>query len=406
MLGCLIGRSRLAGWAAVAAVGGAVLASGTAWAISIGPYSWKDQGCPRNADAETTQRAYPGCHNIQVLVRDGRGHIYLEAGVLQSNQRQYAHAGTVAVSPNGSATPAGGFSGPGVGATFDTRYQPVPPNQCDFEDTALYGLEYASYLIGQSSKPCTLDPTKWRLPSQTPTVNPTVRLGIPNPNALELLTGFQIYLFGDNNVNKGQHDAVNGQYGTAGASNGPSDGGGFVVNWHPMETFSWLATLAAVLQTHSLAPIAENPVPLLDAGAGVCADGPCVAVETRRRTMYQGGGGNGGSRDVYNYHGKKWGPYDCSSDAVQNERACETEGHHPMTWYRQQETKNVYAEPGIQIFEDPDPQGSPILPAVFYPFPAVYVGTCGAVVGGGSFPAPPSPMTNSSGQLVVDPTGC
>ena len=41
-----------------------------------------------------------------------------------------------------------------------------------------------------------------------------------------------------------------------------------------------------------------------------------------------------------------------------------------------------------------------------YPLPALYVGTCGVVAGGGAAPAAPaSPVTNSAGQVVVS-TGC
>ena len=63
----------------------------------------------------------------------------------------------------------------------------------------------------------------------------------------------------------------------------------------------------------------------------------------------------------------------------------------------------MYAEPGIQIYEDPDPQGSPIGP--WYPIPAFYVGTCGLIVGGGQMAMPESPFTNKGGQFVVS-TGC
>jgi hypothetical protein len=175
-------------------------------------------------------------------------------------------------------------------------------------------------------------------------------------------------------------------------------------NWHPLQVVTWLAELIAVTRTHSLAPIAENPFPLLDAGGGACADGICLSVQTRQRSMYQGGGGAGKSRDVYDYQGKTWSPVDCSSGDPRSEKACRTEGHHTMTWYRQHEAKNVYAEPGVQFFEDPDPQASAILP--MYPLPAIYVGSCGVVIGGGSLQAPKSPFTNTAGQLVIDPAGC
>ncbi|MGZ4144103.1 MAG: hypothetical protein ACXVPP_02970, partial [Actinomycetota bacterium] len=76
--------------------------------------------------------------------------------------------------------------------------------------------------------------------------------------------------------------------------------------------------------------------------------------------------------------------------------------HRDITyWYNQDGT--VYVEPGVQIHEDPDPQGSPI--GGFYPIPAIYIGTCGVIVGGGDLQMPASPFTNPSGQFVF-PTGC
>src|SRR5439155_1180968 len=72
-------------------------------------------------------------------------------------------------------------------------------------------------------------------------------------------------------------------------------------------------------------------------------------------------------------------------------------GGHSMSWWDKQQG-TVYAEPGIQIYEDPDPQGSPIGP---YPLPAFYVGTCGLVIGGGQVQMPASPYTSPAGQFVV-----
>src|SRR5436309_1296401 len=85
----------------------------------------------------------------------------------------------------------------------------------------------------------------------------------------------------------------------------------------------------------------------------------------------------------------------------------------------------VYTEPGIQIYEDPDPQASPgILSLVGldqvkqaltgngndpYPLPALYLGTCGLVFGGGAQGDPTridgTPLSNSAGQIVAK-TAC
>ena len=75
-----------------------------------------------------------------------------------------------------------------------------------------------------------------------------------------------------------------------------------------------------------------------------------------------------------------------------------------MNDYRAQEAQNVYAEPGVQVYGDPDPQSSPIDPVyefengagipnngpTLYPLPSAYAGTCGAA---------------ANGQVVVN-TGC
>jgi hypothetical protein len=58
-------------------------------------------------------------------------------------------------------------------------------------------------------------------------------------------------------------------------------------------------------------------------------------------------------------------------------------------WHKQ--SGDVYVNPGVQVYEDPNPAGSPIGP---YPLPGAYAGTCGVVYSSGKDPA------------VVVPTGC
>jgi hypothetical protein len=344
--------------AALATVAFVLGAAGMAAAVSTGGYAPSKQGCSPDADANATQGAEPGCHNLVGSVSDGSGQTYASAGTYQTAQNQAVHSGNVTVYPNGTPT------GPAAGATFDA--------------------------------------------SGSPSVTPTVRPGTPSPAAASLLSGGQVYFGADDNLDVGEHDGADGQYGTSKSVNGPSDGGNLEVNWHPTQTASWLADLMVLAHGGSPAPIAENPVPVADAGGGGCADGTCIGLYTARRSIYQGGGagGSGSSRDAYNYQGKTWDPYDCSSGDPQSEQACITEGGHTMDWYRQQEAKNVYAEPGAQVYEDPDPQGSPAGPTQLYPLPSAYAGTCGVAAGGGAAKAPASPATNSAGQVVVSPTHC
>jgi hypothetical protein len=193
----------------------------------------------------------------------------------------------------------------------------------------------------------------------------------------------------------GEHDGVDGRYGTSQAFNGPSDGGALVFNWHPGEAATW---------TPQDAP--TNPIPVADAGGGGCADGTCFSAQTRQRTVYNGTG-SAPSRDVYNYQGKQFDPYNCSSGDAKSEQSCHggarpAPGHQRLAGRRGPERQRR----GVQVYEDPDPQGSPAGPSQLYPLPALYAGTCGVVAGGGAAKAPASPVTNGAGQVVVAPTGC
>ena len=224
-----------------------------------------------------------------------------------------------------------------------------------------------------------------------------------------LASGAHVYLGADDNLDNGEHDGVDGRHGTAHSANGPSDGGAILLNWHPGETKEWITRLGADPRSFFV-----DPVPVADAAFGSCADGVCFSFQTRRRVVYRGG--TSGWRDVYDYQGKRWDPYDCSSGSSKDEQACH--GSRPgdpqtMDQYRDRE-KTVYAEPGFQFYEDPDAQSSPIDPTAskgkspLYPLPAIYVGTCGVVVGGGSTVVFPSstPVTNGAGQVAIRPTGC
>lgn len=522
--------------------------AGMAAAISAGPNPPASNGCPNFDNASTFTGAYPGCHSLQLTVTDGNGNTYAEAGADQTTENTNYHAGTVSVTPNGDGNPYGtqsgepygndpsscptagdyaapdpgqtmtdnpqggcpqpaypAVSGPGVGASFDTGYQPFPANECGVEDIALYGAEWLLYVAGQSSHQCPFAPVgwdgpftpltdnpseasqpfdpsnfaafspdwitslhpEWTVPSAPPSVAPWTSTGAPNQNALELImAGGQVFLGGDDNGDTGEHDGTDGQYATGNTFYGSSDGGAFVLDWAPatgagsgiatLQSWTALFSEAAGEQSAApLAPIAENPFPFLNFGGGACADQLCAGAYTSQRSLYQGGGGSGAQRDVYNYQepngqSKDWGPYACNSGSPQSEQACMTQpgsngqtadnctqGGGPndptcgMNSYRQQEASNVTSEPGVMLYADPDPEASPVAP--FDPIPSAYVGTCGVVLGGGvpassadsGFPSPPAvpilsapapavppqiaPLasTNSAGQLVLaDPTGC
>jgi hypothetical protein len=366
--------------------------AGAAWAVSAGGYSPNQQDCPANSDASNAGAGQTthGCHNVAVNLESGDGSTrYAEFGLDQlpngysgtptpislgyPGQPNSIHSGCLALNTNGTGggTGTGCGSGSGAGATilFDGQN---PGNN-----------------------------------SVTP------QTGAPDAQGLTaLLTGgVRLYFGQDDNTDAGEHDGVTGGNGTAGSFNGPSDGGGIGLFFLP----------ALATQT----PTASDPVPFAGVYEGFCADGICQEGTTQQQTLYQGcgatgpdgkampddkcGPGSAQSRNVYDYSGKQWDPYACSSGDSHSEapgpNGC---GNYTMDQWRQKEAHNVYAEPGFQFYEDPDPEGSPAGPSQLYPLPAVYAGTCGVTLGGGGFvpPAPASPVTNSAGQVSVAPTGC
>ena len=190
----------------------------------------------------------------------------------------------------------------------------------------------------------------------------------------------------DDNLDNGEHDS------SSKIGDGPSDGGAIVFNVAPDSLGVWLNALTSGDTSYVL----THPVPLVDAGFGSCADGVCESVQTQQRTAYQGD--NKASRDVANYDGKQWDPDTCGGP-IRDTAPTRPRGL-ALARYK---NGDAYVEPGVQVYEDPNPEGSPIGP---YPLPAVYAGTCGVIAGGGPVPAAPaSPVTNSAGQLVV-PTQC
>lgn len=381
---------------AMATMSGAVLmaAGGVALAVSGGGYSPSDQGCSGSADANDQQGAEPGCHNMQILVRDGSGHTYAQAGTDQEAQGDNPHAADATVSPDGSAQPTGGDDGSGLTVGADTGYQPFGPDSCPLLDMILTPV-----YIATGGTPCTtFDP---QAPAGPPSYTLTLPGGGGNGSTPDPTSG-NVYFGADDNLDSGEHDAPDGKYGSKSSQDGPSDGGAINVSWQPLDSAGYSDALMA-LMTGNAAPLAENPVRAASLSFGACADGICAEATTVRQTLYHGGGGSGDSRNVYDYSGKQFDPYDCSSGSAHDEQQCGTGGEN--TW-RKQEATNVYAEPGVQVYEDPDPNGSPALPEQLYPLPAAYVGTCGVTVGGGGLTAPDSPVTNSAGQVSVDPAGC
>jgi hypothetical protein len=212
---------------------------------------------------------------------------------------------------------------------------------------------------------------------------------VPRPGtAAHPATGLHVYFGANDNLDGGEHDS------SYQVDNGPSDGGAIQANLTKEAAIAWVNAVKAGNKNYVL----THPLPGADAGFGFCADGLCISIQTERRVAYQGTASSG-HRDVANYGNHQWDPESCSG--ATNDDDAESCGGQPLSYWDEQ-NGTTYVEPGVQVYEDPDPQGSPILA---YPIPALYVGTCGLVVGGGPVQAPPSKFTNPSGQLRIS-TGC
>lgn len=208
---------------------------------------------------------------------------------------------------------------------------------------------------------------------------------------LDPTQGARIYFGADDNLAMGEHD------GASDMGNGPSDGGAIELDFDPASFDEWIAAVqagdSAYLQTH--------PVPFISFATGACADGVCFAVTTQRRVAYnsqlaQDGGdpAEGHHRDAADQDGQVADPETCAGPS-QTAADCddpntpEEEDIH----YWDDQVGTVYAEPGVQVYQDPNPEGSPILPS---PIPSAYVGTCGAYANGGSM-IPTGPIDARSG---------
>jgi hypothetical protein len=350
--------------------GGVLLAAGAAMAVSGGGYTPGQQDCPINADANDAGQPggppnpVPGCHAMQGNLGSENGTRYAEVGIDQLPSG-YPDTGGILF---GVGTP-GSPNFPHAGcAAFNTNGENGGPGTGCGTGTGIGAL--VNFDIYQ--------------PAST-TVTPA--FGTPDVQGLAnaVQAGLTTYFGADDNLDAGEHDGVDGLNNTLNSENGPSDGGAITTHVSPSQA--------------ATAPSLSNPVPVAGASEGFCADNICQEGTTQRQTLYNGGP-NGRSRDAANYDGKQWDPQKCSSGSSADEQQC---GPNGMDYYRNAEAQNVYAEPGVQIYGDPDPQSSPIGP---YPLPGYYAGTCGAVVTPApGQTAPAGAPTNSAGQVVVQ-TGC
>jgi hypothetical protein len=400
-------RTRLAILVSGAAV--VALASiGAAQGASDGNYRFENQHCSGSADASnlngpnsSNDHTEVGCHNFVVSVLDNGGHEYFGMGMQQTR-----------VGEQGTLYPV-------------ASHLPNSPGS----NVHQYDVWYDFGAAGGGCKRYVYDsnhPTAAPQPSPTATSCPWMDSHAPNHFAQfnappDPSTGLKIYIGADDNLAGGEHDA-------SALNNGPSDGGGSYLALDPRTVMPWLLSLVA----HNPQYVLQHPLPASDGGIGLCVDGICLSAHTSRQVAYQGGGNpstdpgctqsatvncanypyqpgashdDGASRDAAEYNPHTFDkPMKCDSDGT-NMQYC---GNGGMRYWNDTHG-TVYDEPGVEIYNDPDPDGDS--GDGIYPHPGIYVGTCGIIVGGTpkrqsfQYPKLPSPPANPQGQVILK-TGC
>ncbi len=190
--------------------------------------------------------------------------------------------------------------------------------------------------------------------------------------------GGRIYFGADDNLSGGEHD------GASGMGHGPSDGGGIqLVAFDPDSIEAWMTAV----QGGDMAYLFTHPFPFVSFSTGACADGICFAATTTQTVAYQGGDENN-HRDSADYSGVTWDPATCSgpdqnnTDPNTSRDECDdptTDGDKENIYDWNNKVGTVYNQPGVSVYEDPNPEGSP-LGGTPYPIPGAYAGTCGVIV--------------------------
>ena len=380
-----------------AAAAALLLGAGHALAVSGGGYSYGQQGCTADADRNDAVTAQPGCHNATLQVNQGSGGYSSNWHVLSVNTDQTApdsplQAGPVAGDPvhSGSVT-----ADPGQGSQETVAFDTGLPGVLMFLG-ALPGWAGG----GGAGAPPAAPPA--------PTVTAT---STSSPAGLDTAHPgqAQVYFGADDNLDLGEHDGVDPAAAggrDAEVANGPSDGGALQVNTHPQGSLDNPQGLSANLDPTDL----HDPLRAADAAGGGCADGLCVAADTSHRTVYRGGCHTCQDEPVYGDQSTTgWRSPDCNSGSVQNQNDCGAgwqNGSEQGDITQPYEERGAYTtDPGVMVYEDPDPQASPALP--MYPVCEEYVGTegvwvCGAPVVGAPGSGTPSPAL-APAPVVVAP---
>lgn len=431
--------------------------AGTAFGASGGGFNPNQQDCPWNSDAWNTppNQVPAGCHDAAVNVESGG----TTNGDPNSNNTRFAELG-IDQSPNNSGNPSTGVEeNIGDPGTADSPHSGCLAANTDGtnggtgvgcgNNPAGTGFEtnfdyYAIYCPATSMLPAALFPASQNISDptgqspfggvSTPGLyqcsagqsfsqpSYTIDTGSANAANVILTQGLLVYVGAFDNLDNGEHDGFSGANHTSGAINGPSDGGAAMLSFTP--------------QNATNTPSATNPEGLVNASEGECADSICSEGTTQQQTVYYGcydksnpqtstwtangvdgttnpqnkpnqakcAPGTPESTNVYqnNTPASTQEVYGCSGGGpASTETAClinqnGTSNPDGANGYRSSTPQQVNAEPGIQTYQDPDPQRSPALP---FATPGTYVGTCGIYVndsGGDGLPSAVSTFTGGN----------
>jgi hypothetical protein len=388
-----------------------MLSAGAAAAVSGGAYNQDQQDCPQNGSAWNTPPDYvpTGCHDLKANVETGDNGGTGHSDPSSTNTR-YGEFG-IDKTPNDHGNPSfGGLAEVGDPGTPDNPHSGCfaantdgtnggtgvgcgnNPNGLGFSGTYDY---YALYCPATAPIPLDSIPVPDHVPAlkNCASNQPIGPNGItPDTGSAQKLDqiathGLLLYFGANDGLDNGEHDGFSGNNHTDGAINGPSDGGAIVLGVTP--------------QYAGNAPTAANPEGLVDFSFGACADGICFGAATQRTTVYQGcnadslkgkaakddkcAKGTPQNDDVFHNDtpaSTKESPNCNGGGPNSSETACYVNqdgsaNPNGANGYRQNTPHDMNMEPGLQTYQDPDPQRSPAAPIGT---PGIYVGTCGVYV--------------------------
>jgi hypothetical protein len=361
--------------AALLAAAGLTLRALPVQAVSGGGYNPQQQGCSTTADRnDQPQSTQPGCHNATLQLNQGGGGYANDWHVLSINSDQL---------PNGESPHSGSVVlDPGQGTTYTITFE-TGTGQLILVSPLGLAVDLLAWAGGGFQGPPPIPAQLIGTPG-TPGAGPSQSSSATHAPT-DGLGQEQVYFGADDNLDNGEHDGVNPTVDhnkDAQVADGPSDGGAAQANTHPQGSVSDPQSLSQNVDPTD----AHNPIRAADLGTGACADGLCVGADTSHRKAYQGGCTSCPDQSVYNdQYTTQWRSPDCNSGSTANQNDCGAD------WQNGNESGNIYqpysergayyTDPGVFVYEDPDPQSSPVFPVdPTYPMCELYAGTMGVWV--------------------------